>query len=60
MLEGYRCEMCGLEWLARSTFEEMPTVCPKCKSHSWNTKRKSAVTLIKVKEPKVRAPKVRA
>jgi len=37
-LEGYRCERCGHEWVARC--KEEPRVCPKCKSPYWNVPKK--------------------
>lgn len=33
-----KCERCDHEWLTRS--EEVPTVCPKCKSPYWNKPKK--------------------
>ncbi len=38
-LEGYRCERCKHEWVARG--KEEPKVCPKCKSPYWNVPKKS-------------------
>lgn len=38
-LEGFRCERCKHEWVARG--EEEPRVCPKCKSPYWNTPKKN-------------------
>ncbi len=38
-LEGYKCERCEHEWVARG--KEEPRVCPKCKSPYWNTPKKS-------------------
>ncbi len=29
-----KCERCGHSWITRS--EELPIVCPKCKSPYWN------------------------
>ncbi|MEM4137712.1 MAG: hypothetical protein QXF48_03500 [Candidatus Anstonellaceae archaeon] len=29
-----KCERCGHEWITRS--EDVPTVCPKCKSPYWD------------------------
>ena len=39
MLEGYRCERCGHEWVKRETTEGDPVICPKCKSPYWNRPR---------------------
>jgi DNA-directed RNA polymerase subunit RPC12/RpoP len=41
MLEGYQCIRCGHTWLPRSKVEELPTICPKCKSPYWNKPRKT-------------------
>ena len=30
----HRCQKCGWEWIPR--IEELPKVCPKCKSYNWN------------------------
>lgn len=40
----YGCERCGHEWIPREPFaepsaEDLPKVCPKCKSPYWNTPR---------------------
>ncbi len=43
MLEGYKCERCGHEWVKRSTTEGDPVICPKCKSPYWNKPRRSEV-----------------
>lgn len=32
---GYKCDVCGHEWLPRADKQE-PKVCPKCKSFDWN------------------------
>jgi DNA-directed RNA polymerase subunit RPC12/RpoP len=45
MLEGYRCERCGHQWLPRSTTEGDPVICPKCKSPYWNKPRRSETDL---------------
>ncbi len=37
-VDGYRCERCTHEWIARG--EGKPTVCPKCKSPYWNIPKK--------------------
>ena len=34
-----RCERCGHEWKRRR--EDMPKVCPRCKSFKWNEPRKT-------------------
>jgi hypothetical protein len=42
---GYRCERCGHEWIPRGgNLEEVPRVCPKCRSPYWNTPRKAKNT----------------
>ena len=38
MLKGFQCERCGHKWAPREN--ELPRVCPKCKSPYWNTARK--------------------
>lgn len=40
-LAGYRCERCGDEWRPRKS-DEVPKVCPKCKSAYWKSPRKDA------------------
>lgn len=35
---AHTCKRCFHKWLSRS--EEMPRVCPKCKSVYWNAPRK--------------------
>jgi uncharacterized Zn ribbon protein len=37
-LEGFQCERCRHEWVARGA--EEPKVCPKCKTPYWNTPKK--------------------
>lgn len=41
-LWGWRCGRCEHEWLPRNK-EEVPRVCPKCKSDYWNKPRKNAM-----------------
>jgi hypothetical protein len=41
MIEGFQCERCKHIWTPRSKAEELPTICPKCKSPYWNKPRKS-------------------
>jgi predicted Zn-ribbon and HTH transcriptional regulator len=40
-IPGYRCERCGHEWAPREKREadDLPTICPKCKSPYWNRPR---------------------
>lgn len=38
-IEGFKCERCGHEWVARG--KEEPIVCPKCKSPYWNVPKKN-------------------
>lgn len=38
IVDGYKCERCGHEWVKRKDKE--PLVCPKCKSPYWNIPRK--------------------
>jgi len=33
-----KCERCGHKWVAN---EKIPISCAKCKTRSWNTKRKN-------------------
>ena len=40
-VDGYRCERCRHEWIARKK-EEYPKVCPKCKSPYWDKPRKNS------------------
>jgi predicted Zn-ribbon and HTH transcriptional regulator len=41
MLEGFECERCGHKWVPRAATEDIPTICPKCKSPYWNKPRKT-------------------
>lgn len=34
LIRGHRCYRCGHKWLPREN--ELPAVCPKCKSPYWN------------------------
>lgn len=39
---AFRCERCGYEWIPRKPWsegEDLPTVCPSCKSPYWNKAR---------------------
>lgn len=42
MLEGFECERCGHKWIPRAATEDIPTICPKCKSPYWNKPRKTS------------------
>jgi predicted Zn-ribbon and HTH transcriptional regulator len=59
MLEGYKCERCGHEWVPRSKVEESPTICPRCKSPYWDKPRINRVQNPRVKQPKVEAGKIK-
>ncbi|MCX6748386.1 MAG: hypothetical protein NT076_02170 [Candidatus Pacearchaeota archaeon] len=40
-MKGYKCLRCGEVWIPRKKHpagKEIPDVCPRCKSHSWQTK----------------------
>jgi uncharacterized CHY-type Zn-finger protein len=37
-LKGFVCERCNHKWVPRE--DEMPKVCPKCKSPYWDKPRK--------------------
>jgi DNA-directed RNA polymerase subunit RPC12/RpoP len=41
-IDGYICERCNHIWAPRqnSNKDDLPTVCPKCKSPYWNKPRK--------------------
>jgi predicted Zn-ribbon and HTH transcriptional regulator len=41
-LDGFECERCGHRWYSRMIEEgsdELPTICPGCKSPYWNKPR---------------------
>ncbi len=39
---GYQCERCQHIWVPRvSSGDELPAVCPKCKSPYWNKPRQT-------------------
>ena len=40
-LDGYSCDRCGHQWMPRSKIDELPIICPKCKSPYWNIPRKN-------------------
>jgi DNA-directed RNA polymerase subunit RPC12/RpoP len=42
-LDGYKCERCDHTWLPRihEDDDDLPVICPKCKSPYWNKPRKS-------------------
>ena len=37
---AYRCDRCDHEWYPRLQTEELPAICPKCKSAYWNKPRR--------------------
>ena len=37
--KGFKCERCEHEWIPRN--EEIPIICPKCKSPYWNKPKKN-------------------
>lgn len=40
-VEGYQCLRCGHKWVPRVLRgNELPTICPKCKSPYWNKERR--------------------
>lgn len=41
MLKGFQCERCNHKWVPREN--EVPRVCPKCKSPYWNAPRKIGI-----------------
>lgn len=38
--QAYRCDRCEHEWYPRLQTEEIPAICPKCKSAYWNKPRR--------------------
>lgn len=38
---AYRCERCGYVWIPRK--QELPKVCPRCKSPYWDRPRRLRV-----------------
>ena len=40
---GCRCDRCDHEWVPRDP-EQLPAVCPRCKSAYWNRPRKSMMS----------------
>jgi hypothetical protein len=51
-LKGYECERCKHTWVPREN--ELPKVCPKCKSPYWNTPRIRG----KIKEGRIKGDRV--
>lgn len=40
-VDGYQCLRCGHKWVPRVLRgNELPTICPKCKSPYWNKERR--------------------
>jgi len=39
LIMGNRCYRCGYEWVSRKK-DEVPTVCPSCKSPYWDRPRR--------------------
>ena len=37
-IQGYQCERCSHKWAPRA--EQVPLVCPKCKSPYWKNPKK--------------------
>ena len=46
-LKGYECERCKHTWIPRSKIDELPTICPKCKSPYWNKPRQDSINIAK-------------
>jgi len=38
-MRGYQCERCNHKWTPRTKIDELPTICPRCKSPYWNKQR---------------------
>ena len=53
-IEGYVCERCSHQWVARNKTNKeelrMPRVCPRCKSPYWDVPRKQKIKRIQNKE----------
>jgi len=41
IMNGYKCDRCTHEWVARRKISVKPIICPKCKSAYWNIPRKN-------------------
>ncbi|MEM3063710.1 MAG: hypothetical protein QW303_09255 [Nitrososphaerota archaeon] len=58
MIKGWRCYRCEHKWAPRD--EEIPRVCPKCKSPYWDiprgTKGNSARSNVNTKQVSVKSP----
>jgi Zn finger protein HypA/HybF involved in hydrogenase expression len=39
---GFQCERCNHEWIGRLYKNEIPIICPKCKSAYWNKPKRDA------------------
>lgn len=37
---AYKCDRCTHEWYPRLQVEELPAICPRCKSAYWNKPRR--------------------
>lgn len=57
-LEGFQCERCKHIWLPR-TKDEIPTICPKCKSPYWNKPRKISKEQSSTIEDKIKEDVIR-
>jgi len=38
--QAYQCDRCKHEWYPRLQVDEIPAMCPKCKSAYWNKPRR--------------------
>lgn len=55
-MDGYRCLRCGHEWVPRVLRgDELPTICPKCKSPYWNKTRRQPLKRIEKAEANVKS-----
>ena len=41
--QAFKCDRCDHEWFPRLHVEELPGICPKCKSAYWNKKRRTEI-----------------
>jgi|APSaa5957512535_1039671.scaffolds.fasta_scaffold00472_11 hypothetical protein len=39
-IEAFQCDRCTHAWIPRLKIEELPSICPKCKSAYWNKPRR--------------------
>lgn len=56
LMTVFQCERCEHEWIPRNE-DELPTICPRCKSPYWNRPRQNPKRSPAKKSPKRKTAK---